>query len=42
MPGPVDPDRLLYVELVPGAFQGMAGLVLEDLVWAHEMRRQAG
>jgi predicted N-acetyltransferase YhbS len=40
MPGPVDPDRLLYCEMVPGAFEGMSGLVLPDLVWAHEMQKQ--
>ena len=28
LPGPVDPDRLLYLELVPGAFNGVSGLVL--------------
>jgi predicted N-acetyltransferase YhbS len=28
MPGPVDPQRFLYVELVPGALAGMRGLVL--------------
>lgn len=28
LPGPVDPDRLLYLELVPGTFEGMSGLVL--------------
>lgn len=27
LPGPVDPARLLYRELVPGAFEGAAGLV---------------
>jgi len=27
MPGPVDPDRLLVAELVPGAFDGVSGLV---------------
>jgi len=25
MPGPQDPDRLLYLELVPGAFDGVSG-----------------
>jgi predicted N-acetyltransferase YhbS len=30
MPGPVDPGRLLVAELVPGAFAGVAGLVLPD------------
>ena len=28
MPGPVDPERFLYVELVPGALAEMHGLVL--------------
>lgn len=28
LPGPVDPDRLLYLELVPGALDGVTGLVL--------------
>ena len=28
MPGPNNPDRFLYLELVPGALQGVAGLVL--------------
>lgn len=28
LPGSVDPARFLYVELVPGALQGMQGLVL--------------
>lgn len=27
LPGPVDPDRLLYCELVPGALDGMSGRV---------------
>ena len=27
MPGPVDPDRLLVAELVPGAFDGVSGLI---------------
>ena len=26
LPGPVDPDRFLYLELKPGALQGVAGL----------------
>lgn len=30
MPGPVDPARLLVNELVPGAFDGVCGLVLPD------------
>lgn len=28
LPGPVDPARLLFRELVPGAFDGVSGLVL--------------
>ncbi len=28
LPGPADPDRLLYRELVPGSLDGVAGLVL--------------
>lgn len=27
MPGPVDPDRLLFAALVPGAFEGVTGRV---------------
>jgi len=30
MPGPVDPERLLVHELVPGAFEGVAGLIKPD------------
>jgi predicted N-acetyltransferase YhbS len=30
MPGPVDPDRLLVVELVPGAFEGVSGSIRPD------------
>jgi predicted N-acetyltransferase YhbS len=30
-PGPVDPDRLLYCELVEGAFEGVKGKVLRGL-----------
>ena len=30
MPGPVDPDRLLVAELVPGAFEGVAGMIRPD------------
>ncbi len=30
MPGPVDPARLLVAELVPGAFEGVAGLIRPD------------
>jgi predicted N-acetyltransferase YhbS len=28
LPGPVDPARLLYLELQPGAFEGVSGAVL--------------
>jgi predicted N-acetyltransferase YhbS len=28
MPGPADPNRLLYLEIVPGALNGISGLVL--------------
>jgi predicted N-acetyltransferase YhbS len=34
MPGPVDPARLLVNELVPGAFDGVSGLVRPD--WVEE------
>ena len=27
LPGPVDPERLLYCEMQPGAFEGVAGKV---------------
>jgi predicted N-acetyltransferase YhbS len=30
MPGPVDPARLLVAELVPGAFDGVKGLIRPD------------
>jgi predicted N-acetyltransferase YhbS len=30
MPGPVDPERLLVHELVPGAFHGVAGMIKPD------------
>jgi len=30
MPGPVDPERLLVAELVPGAFDGVSGRVRPD------------
>ncbi len=30
LPGPVDPARLLVAELVPGAFDGVSGLVRPD------------
>jgi len=30
MPGPVDPARLLVAELVPGAFNGVSGLIRPD------------
>ena len=28
MPGPADPNRMLYLEIVPGALRGVSGLVL--------------
>ncbi|HRA93023.1 MAG TPA: hypothetical protein PLL12_03575, partial [Aestuariivirga sp.] len=28
MPGPVNPDRFLYLELVPGALDGVSGLAM--------------
>jgi len=30
MPGPVDPARLLVVELAPGAFEGVSGMIRPD------------
>jgi predicted N-acetyltransferase YhbS len=30
MPGPVDPARLLVAELVPGAFEGVSGMIRPD------------
>jgi predicted N-acetyltransferase YhbS len=30
MPGPVDPARMLVAELVPGAFEGVAGEIMPD------------
>jgi predicted N-acetyltransferase YhbS len=30
LPGPVDPDRVLVTELVPGAFESVAGAVRPD------------
>jgi predicted N-acetyltransferase YhbS len=30
MPGPVDPERLLVAELVPGAFEGVSGQIRPD------------
>jgi hypothetical protein len=30
LPGPVDTDRVLVTELVPGAFEGVAGAVKPD------------
>lgn len=33
MPGPTDPDRMLYRELVPGALDGAEGLVLSPGRW---------
>ncbi len=34
LPGPVDPDRLLYRELVPGSFDNVSGLVLSPSRYA--------
>lgn len=36
LPGPVDPDRLLYRELVPGAFDGVSGMLLGPNRWNRE------
>jgi predicted N-acetyltransferase YhbS len=30
LPGPVDPERLLVAELVPGAFKGVSGMIRPD------------
>ncbi|MBC8036088.1 MAG: N-acetyltransferase [Rhizobiales bacterium] len=38
MPGPADPGRMLYLEIVLGALQGVAGLVLPP----HRFRRHDG
>lgn len=38
LPGPFNPDRLLYRELVPGAFEGVSGLVLGARRWEREQR----
>jgi predicted N-acetyltransferase YhbS len=37
MPGPVDPARLLVNELVPGAFDGVGGMIRPD--WADEVAK---
>jgi predicted N-acetyltransferase YhbS len=34
MPGPVDPARMLVAELVPGAFEGVAGEIMPDFAQA--------
>jgi predicted N-acetyltransferase YhbS len=36
MPGPVDRARLLVRELVPGAFEGVSGMVRPDWTFARE------
>ncbi len=36
MPGPFDPRRLLYLELVPGAFDGATGLLLPEHRWQQD------
>ncbi len=33
MPGPYDPRRLLYLELIPGTFEGTEGLLLPEHRW---------
>jgi predicted N-acetyltransferase YhbS len=43
LPGPVDPERFLYLELAPGALAGAHGLVLPPYRFQESfMRRQAG
>ena len=37
MPGPADPGRMLYLEIVPGALNGVSGLVLPP----HRFREEA-
>ena len=41
MPGPVDRARLLVCELVPGAFEGVSGMIRPDWSVAREARREA-
>jgi predicted N-acetyltransferase YhbS len=38
MPGPVDPQRLLFCELVEGAFTRLHGPVRRDIAWADRLR----
>jgi predicted N-acetyltransferase YhbS len=38
LPGPVDPERLLWLELVPGAFGGVAGAVTPAEAGARDSR----
>lgn len=40
LPGPVEPGRLLFRELEPGAFEGVSGLVLSPWRW-HEAENLA-
>jgi len=43
LPGPVDPERFLYLELAPGALAEVQGLVLPPYRFQESyMRRQAG
>ena len=36
MPGPVDYDRMLVVELVAGAFEGVSGAICPDWEFARD------
>lgn len=38
LPGPVDPARLLYLELEPGALSGVAGLVMSPYRFREKIR----
>lgn len=38
MPGPVDPHRLLFCELIEGAFARLHGSVRRDIAWADRLR----
>jgi predicted N-acetyltransferase YhbS len=42
LPGPVDPDRILVLELAEGAFDGVSGAVLQDRASATPGRAAAG
>ncbi|HUR42912.1 MAG TPA: N-acetyltransferase [Aestuariivirga sp.] len=41
MPGPVDPGRLLYLEIVPGALDGVSGLVLPPYRFEEMIREES-